>query len=258
MTTCKPYSYPLPTKPSTSSQASLPFDNPSLYRSIVGALQYLTITRLDLALFVNKACQHMHTPTISDFCNVKRILRYLKGTIDHGITFHPSSFELIAYANSDWVGDAQDRRSTTGYCVFLGSNQISWFAKKQATVARSSTEAEYRVIAQVTADISWVCMLLRDLHILTPSPPILWCDNLSAIALASNPIFHARTKHIEVDYHYVREQVLAKHVVIRHISSIDQVADIFTKALPPARLQYLTHKLMVYPFPIRLRGVKET
>ena len=133
--------------------------------------------------------------------------------------------------DSDQAGDPDDRRSTSRFVVFPGQTLVSWSAKKQLVVSRSSIEAEYRSIALTTATLFWLCMLFNELQVPLPSIPILWCDNVSALALASNPLFHARTKHIEVDYHFVREKVLNRDILVKFISTIDQVADILTKAL---------------------------
>ncbi|XP_028064205.1 uncharacterized protein LOC114267364 [Camellia sinensis] len=158
----------------------------------------------------------MHAPTNAYFSLVKRILRLIQGTISHGLPFGPSSFELQAFSDCNWAGDASDRKSTSGYCVFIGSNLISWSAKKQPTVSRSSTEAEYRSLAHATAELSWLHMLLHDLSISSVLAPILWCDYLSAIALASNPVFYTRSKHIEVDCHFIHEKVAAKKLVLKY------------------------------------------
>ncbi|XP_028109674.1 uncharacterized protein LOC114308301 [Camellia sinensis] len=256
MSDCKSYSSPMATKSSssalTAAEDSL-FSQPALYRSLVGALQYLTLTRPDLAFVVNHLCQFMHYPLTSHFTSVKRLLRYLKGTLSYGIHFTSGPLLLNAYSDSDWAGNILDRRSTTGYCIYLGPNLISWSAKKQPTVSRSSSEAEYRALAQTSAELSWIRMLLANLHISVPVPT-LWCDNLSAIAMSNNPVFHARTKHIEVDYHFVRERVASKKLHICHIPTSDQVADIFTKPLSVARFQYLQLQLNVLPSPLSLQG----
>lgn len=170
------------------------------------------------------------------------------------MVFQPSSLDVHAFSDSDWAGDCTDRKSSSGYCVFLGANLISWSAKKQTTVSRSSTEAEYRSLAYTAAELSWLLMLLRDLHIPVTPTPLLWCDNTSAIALATNPVFHARSKHIEVDCHFIRDCVAAKALSLHYIPTSDHLADVFTKALPIARFQYLNGKLLVIPSPISLRG----
>ncbi|XP_028078302.1 uncharacterized protein LOC114280165 [Camellia sinensis] len=257
LSSCKSCPSPISVKPSVPPNAALPFSDPALYRSIVGALQYLTITRPDLSLSVNQACQHMHAPTIEHFAAVKRILRYVQGTITHGLSFSSSTFDVHGYSDSNWAGDVLDRKSTTGYCVFLGSNLVSWSAKKQATVSRSSTEAEYRALANTTAELSWISMLLTKMSISSPTTPILWCDNLSAIALASNPVFHSRSKHIEIDCHFVRDKVLAKQFQLQYIPTMDQLADLFTKPVSVSRFQYLKSKLMVLDRPISLQGTIE-
>lgn len=218
-----------------------PMADPNLYRRTVGALQYACLTRPDLAFAVNKLCQFLSAPTNTHWAACKRVLRYVNDTIHHGLYITPSSDKrLQAFCDADWAGSAHDRRSTGGFALYLGPNLISWSAKKQPTVARSSTEAEYRAVANTTAEIIWIRSLLKELKQPTPNPTIIWCDNIGASYLAVNPCFKARTKHIEVDFHFVREQVKAGNIAVQYISSLDQLADIFTKPLSTSR--FLQHK----------------
>jgi histone deacetylase 1/2 len=214
------------------------------YRSMVGALQYLTLTRPDISYAVNKVCQYLHAPTTVHWTAAKRILRYVKSTLRIGLTFMRSSFTLVsAFSDADWAGCVDDRRSTGGFAVFYGPNLISWSAKKQATVSRSSTEAEYKSVANATAEMIWVQSLLKELGVKLRQTPVLWCDNLGATYLSANPVFHARAKHIEIDFHFVRERVLKKELEVRFVPSKDQVADGFTKPLPVRNFLEFRHNL---------------
>jgi hypothetical protein len=139
---------------------------------------------------------------------------------------------LFAFSDADWAGNSDDRRSTGGHTIFYGGNLVAWSARKQATVSRSSTESEYKSLANATAELIWVQAILGELGVIQRRPPVLWCDNIGATYLSANPVFHARTKHIEIDFHFVRERVARKLLEIRFISSKDQLADIFTKPLP--------------------------
>lgn len=141
---CKPCGSPCSYKSGSSATQSPLLSDPTSYRRITGALQYLTLTRPDLLFAVNLACQHMHQPTEANFVALKHFLRYIKGTLSHGLFLQCGPLQLTVFSNADWAGDPIDRRSTTGYCVFLGSSPVSWCAKKQHLVARSSTEAEYK------------------------------------------------------------------------------------------------------------------
>ena len=147
----------------------------------------------------------MQEPYSSHFQGVKRILRYIKGTMDYGLrVLSQSSLNLYVFSDADWAGCPLTCRSTIGYCVYLGSNCISWAAKKQNTVARSSAEAEYWALASTTSEIVWITYILHDIGLFLSKPPMLFCDNISALYMTANPVFHARTKHIEIDYHFVR------------------------------------------------------
>lgn len=148
----------------------------------------------------------------------KRILRYLKGILHHGLHIrHSDNLSLIGYSDADWACCPDDRRSIGGYCIYFGDTLISWSSKKQTVVSRSSTESEYRALAQTTAKIIWVEYLLKEMEFKPTFVPVIWCDNMSTGALASNPVFHARTKHIELDLHFVRDRVLQKKLDIRYI-----------------------------------------
>jgi hypothetical protein len=226
MLQANPCNTPIVTSVSLSQFDGNSFEDPHLYRSVVGALQYATITRPDISFAVNKVAQFMHSPTTTHWTAVKRILRYLVGSSFHGLFFKPSSsINLHAYSDADWAGCPDDRRSTTGFCIFLGPNLVSWSAKKQHTVSRSSTEAEYRSLALACTEILWIQYLLKELHFPLLSPPILWCDNIDATFLAANPMFHAQTKHVEIDYHFIREKVASNQLLVRYVCSRDQIAD---------------------------------
>ncbi|KAI0511112.1 hypothetical protein KFK09_011735 [Dendrobium nobile] len=157
---CKHVVTPFSLKSQRDSTSFQPIDNPMQFRQLVGALQFLTITRPDISFAVNKLCQAMHSPHQYDFQALKHLLRYLKGTLDFGLPITSTSTSLRAYADSDWAGDPLDRKSTTGYCCFIGDTLLSWCVKKQPTVARSSTEAEYRALATAATDIVWLRRLL--------------------------------------------------------------------------------------------------
>ena len=156
------------------------------YRQTVGALKYCTLTHPDIAFSVNQLCQHIHCPRSTHWSVAKRVPCYLKGTIDNGLWYKKGSLTLQAYCDSDWAGNHDDLRSTTCYGVFLGSCLLSKTAEKQTSVAHSNTEAEYQALAITTAELYWVRMLLKELCIPLPIPPTIWCDNIGALALASN------------------------------------------------------------------------
>lgn len=165
MDECKPSATPVAVKSSSSPTNNGPFHDPTLYKSLVGSLQYLTITRPEITFAVNSTCQAMHRPSNADYSSVKRIIRYLKSTIYSGLHYRKSPLVLQAFSDSDWATNPLDRRSITGSCIFLGQNPISWTTQKQRSVAKSSTEAEYKAMAFTAQDLAWLTMLLRDLHI---------------------------------------------------------------------------------------------
>ncbi|XP_071687318.1 uncharacterized mitochondrial protein AtMg00810-like [Rutidosis leptorrhynchoides] len=230
---CNSVSTPVDTNGKLSSKQGRPYANITKYRSLAGALQYLTFTRPDISYAVQQVCLHMHDPKDIHMDALKRIIRYLKGTTELGIHITRSHYkELISYTDADWGGCPDTRRSTSGYCVYYGDNLISWSSKRQTTLSRSSAEAEYRGVANVVAESCWLRNLLLELHCPISKATLVFCDNISAIYLSGNPVQHQRTKHIELDIHFVREQVAKGQVRVLHVPTRYQIADIFTKDLP--------------------------
>lgn len=243
---CKPVNTPMSNTEKLSSYkgSSLNPEDSTKYRIVVGALQYLTLTRPDISFAVNNVCQYLHSPTEDHWTAVKRILRYVKHTLQMGLRIERSSSSVVSgFSNADWAGCIDDRRSTGGLAIYFGSNLISWSARKQATISRSSTEAEYKAMANATAEIIWVQSILKELSIKSPTAARLWCDNLGATYLSANPVFHARNKHIEINYHFVRERVAQGLLHIKFISMNDQIADGLTKALPVRKMQEFRNNL---------------
>ncbi|KAG9441433.1 hypothetical protein H6P81_017287 [Aristolochia fimbriata] len=178
-----------------------------------------------------------------------------EGTLCYGLVIHPSSdLGVDVYSDVDWGGCPDDRRSVIGFCILLGGSLISWSFKKQPTVARSSSEAEYRTLAIAAAEATWVLQLFQELKLFVFSPPVIWCDNQSVTYIAANPVFHSRVKHVELDYHFIRERVTSGLLQVKYISTHDQVADVFTKGLPKSQFAKFLSKLRVFSKPLSLQG----
>ncbi|KAF8692258.1 hypothetical protein HU200_039863 [Digitaria exilis] len=223
MSDCKPCSTPVDTLAKLSAAEGAPVADRTAYQSIAGALLYLTFTRPDITYAVQQP--HLNA--------MKRLLRYLRGTADYGLALHRSPVsELIVYTDADWAGCPDTRRSTSGYAVFLGGNLVSWSSKRQPVVSRSSAEAEYRAVANGVAEASWLRQLLGELHCPLTKSTLVYCDNVSAVYLSSNPVQHQRTKHVEIDLHFVRDRVAVGQVRVLHVPTTSQFADIFTMGLP--------------------------
>ncbi|GJW33156.1 ribonuclease H-like domain-containing protein [Tanacetum coccineum] len=232
MLNCNPCKTPIDTEKKLGPEGS-PVTDPTLYRSLAGSLQYLTFIRPDLSYAVQQLCLYMHDPREPYLNDMKCVLRYLRGTTDLELQlFRSTTLQLIAYSGADWAGCPAMRRSTSGYCVFLGDNLLMWSSKRQDTLSCSSAEAEYRGVANAVAETSWICNLLRKLHTLFFTTTLVYCDKFSAVYMSANPVQHQGTKHIEIDTHFVCDKVAVGHVRVLHVPSRFQYADIFTKGLP--------------------------
>lgn len=224
----------IPFNPTTklSSTDGAPLEDPSSYRRLIGRLLYLTNTRPDISFYVQHLSQFVSKPLVPHYTAATRILKYLKSAPAKGLFFPAStSLKLFGYTDSNWARCHETRKSVTGYCVFIGSSLISWKSKKQITVSRSSTEAEYRALASLTCEIQWLHYLLQDFKIKISNPASVFCDSRSAIYLAHNPTFHERSKHIELDCHVIREKIQSQLIHLLPVPSSSQIADMFTKPL---------------------------
>lgn len=185
-------------------------------------------------------------------------LNYLHSTARQGILLKATDkLSLQAFSDSDWASCPTSRRSITGYILLLGGSPISWKSKKQLTVSKSSSEAEYRALAAASSEVTWVVRLLEELGLSILKPVTLHCDNQSALHIARNPVLHERTKHIEVDCHFTRDKVLEGLIQLTYLPTTSQIADILTKILPSAHFQELLSKLGTWHPPPSLRGVLE-
>ncbi|KAL9241108.1 hypothetical protein vseg_015256 [Gypsophila vaccaria] len=240
----KPVVTPIEQNHSLGLNTSALMRDPESYRRLVGRLLYLVHTRPDLTYVVHILSQYLHAPRIDHLRAALRVVRYLKGSPGQGIFLSSScNLELSGWSDSDYAACPLTPRSLTGWMIFRGGSPISWKSKKQAIVSRSSTEAEYRAMTLVTCEIKWLKGLLLDLSVSHTQTVPLHCDNASALHIAQNPVFHERTKHIEVDCHFIRDAIIDGIITTKHVSTTVQLADLFTKALGGAQFRELLGKM---------------
>jgi hypothetical protein len=216
-----------------------------VYRSMIGSLLYLCASRSDIMLAVCMCARFQAHPKECHLRAMKRIMRSLVHTPNFGLWYSKgSTFDLIGYLDADYAGCKVDRKSTSGTCQFLGRSLVSWASKKQNSVALSTTEAEYIVAGHCCAQLLWMRQTLRDYGYKLSKVPLL-CDNESAIRMADNPAEHSHTKHIDIRYHFLRDHQQRGDIAIDHVSTLNQLADIFTKPLDEKRFYKLRSELNV-------------
>ena len=212
------------------------------YSSAVGSLMYaMMCTRPDICYAVGLVSRFQSNPSPKHWMAVKRILRYLKGTSDYVLCYRGKNLRLAGYSDADWAGDLDQRKSTSGYAFLLNDCAISWSSKKQSCIALSTMEAKYIACSASVQEAVWLRRFLQYLEIVkTASEPVtIFCDSMAALACAKDPKYHGKTKHIQIRYHYVRDMVAQKEVILKHISTSEMVADPLTK--PIARDVFIRH-----------------
>jgi hypothetical protein len=231
---CTPVTTPLDTSVKLSSihedEASA---DPKEYASIVGGLMFAAcVTRPDIMCAVGQLSQFLNNPSSKHLSAAKRVLRYLRGTPTLGITYRPPPMRLQGYSDADWAGDIDTRRSTTGFVVMLNNGAVAWKSRRQPTVALSTMESEYMALTEASKELKWIKTLLTELDCKSNIDATdLFSDSQSAIALAKNPVSHARAKHIDIRHHFVREAIDDKIIWVQYIPTAEMTADSLTKAL---------------------------
>jgi Reverse transcriptase (RNA-dependent DNA polymerase) len=225
---CKPVSTPIDPNIKLNTEDNEPLEDVHHFQRLVGKLIY-SVTRPDMSFVMSQISKFMHSPRTPHLDIVNRILRYLKGNPDKEIWMKRNNTNAICgYSDADWAGTF-DRKSTTGFCAFVGGNLVTRKSKKQNVVARSSVKTEYRAMTSTASELTWIKQVLADLNIKIEEPMKMFCDNQSTRNIATNPVFHEHTKYIEVDCHFIREKIQSKEIETPFVKSEDQLADILTK-----------------------------
>ncbi|XP_050261227.1 secreted RxLR effector protein 161-like [Quercus robur] len=221
----------------------------TLYRSMIGCLLYLTASWPNIAFSVGVCSRFQSNPKVSHLNVVKRIIKYVGGTCDYGLFYSKeSNLSFAGFSDSDWASNADDRKSTTGGCFYVEANLVAWMSKKQNYVSLSTTEVEYIVTGSCCSQFLWMKKLLSNYEI-AQGTIVVYCDNSSAINISKNPVQHSKTKHIEIRYHFIRDLVERKIVVLEYIPTERQNANIFTKPLDRSKFETLRQVIGVIRCP---------
>ena len=247
MENCKPVETPADASQKLrKAQEEEELANKELYQSAVGSILYVsTRTRPDISYAIGSCARFSANPTKCHWTAVKRIMRYLKGTFNFGLLYNATNpTDLIGYSDADWAGDVDDRKSTSGYVFQICGGAVSWRSKKQSCVALSTAEAEYMALASATQEAIWMKHLINDLHTeILEKPVCIHEDNQSTICIAKNHQYHGRSKHIDIKYHFTRDQVISGNIELNYCKSEDMVADLFTKPLSGPQFKCLRELL---------------
>jgi hypothetical protein len=244
MLECKSMNTPMETKLKPLVDTLSKLIDATLYRQIIGLLMYLTNTRPDICFAVNTLSQFLVEPRHVHLVAAKLVMRYLKGTLDCGFSYDGDhDFKLSGYIDSDWDGSVSDRKSTSGCCFSLGSAMISWKSRKQSNIALGTTKAEYIAAYSASCEAIWLCKLLTGLFDLDMEEITILCDNQSCIKMIEDPVFHDRSKHIDIRYHYIRDMVQRGAINLQYVSTDEQVADVLTKPLSHVKFEHFRDKL---------------
>ncbi|CAM8969155.1 unnamed protein product [Rhodiola kirilowii] len=215
----------------------------TMYKSMIGSLLYLTASKPDITYAAGVCARYQADLKERHLLQVKRIIKYVCGTVDFGIWYtKDTNPHLVGYCDADWAGNAEDRKSTSGGCFFLGNNMVSWFSKKQNRILLSMAEAEYIAAGSCCTQLLWMKQMLSEYGV-EQKEMTLYCDNMSAISISKNQVQHSRTNHIDIRHHFIIELVEQKVVTLKHVTTDKQLADIFTKPLDVAQFETLGSSL---------------
>lgn len=246
MENCNPVEKPLDTnvKLLNKHTGTSSDDDRQYYMVGIGSLIFLSKgSRPDITYAVQHLAQFSQNPGPAHITALKHLFRYLKGSPNLGITYGNSDLNLRVYSDADWGNDLTDRKSISGYVCKLGGGAITWSSKKQPTVAKSTMEAEYMALSHAVSEVLWLRSLLNEINIPQPTIPIN-VDNQSAIKFGENPMFHARSKHIDIKHHFIRDHLASNEVRLLYCASADNLADMLTKALPTPQFRFLSNSVL--------------